>query len=43
MRKPREIEGPARSTQVIDKVDVIVAGGGVAGFTSALAASRNGR
>jgi len=42
MRKPREIEELARSTQVIDKVDVIVAGGGVAGFTSALAASRNG-
>lgn len=40
--KLREIEEPARKTQVIGKVDVIVAGGGVAGFSSALAASENG-
>ena len=42
MLKSREIEEPARSTQVIDKVDVIVAGGGVTGFSSALAASKKG-
>ncbi|HEX7714310.1 MAG TPA: FAD-dependent oxidoreductase, partial [Bacillota bacterium] len=31
-----------KNTPIIDKVDVVVAGGGVAGFTAAIAASRNG-
>src|SRR5690554_399745 len=31
-----------KNTPIIDEVDVIVAGGGVAGITSAVAASRNG-
>lgn len=38
----RTIEEPARQTILIDGYDVVVAGGGTAGFIAAIAAARNG-